>query len=55
MFTKDNRTLCDVGEANKISFGSSAAYVTSYFNLTDRKRYNRSVLNRQTRKGIARG
>jgi len=54
MFTKDNRTFGDVAEADNISFGSSAADVTSYFNSRDRKRYNRTVLDRQTRKVTAR-
>jgi hypothetical protein len=55
MFTKGNRTFGDVAEADKTFFGSRAAYVTSYFNLRDQKRYNRSVLDRQSRKVTARG
>jgi hypothetical protein len=55
MFTKDNRTSGDVAEADKILLDSSAAYVTSYFNLRGQKRYNRTVPDRQGRKVTAGG
>lgn len=55
MFAEDNWTFGDVAEADKALFGSRAACGTSYFKLRDRKRYNRTIRERQSRKRTARG